>query len=239
MRLRLKESAQPISKLDYNIQNVVLPTLAEYGFTFDSKPAKLNQFEYVYTGYSKMYNTYTKLDMVTSNNEMNSFNEEGNDFTADLYMYLYLGIDEVARGPISSRSSATIKDLLDTADFDAEVDNAMPRSEEKKQSDRLYAPKSDTKEYTAMTKQEWEKELQRLLDEVNKANAEVDRDLPSGSRKGNIENGEDPNADYVDGAWVDYWQRKEEDPTYELPSQIKAREALDKYRYFISQIYPL
>ena len=125
MKIKLVESAQPINKLDYNIQNIVLPTLAKYGFDLNTTPSKLNPYEYVFTGYSKKYGTYTKADMVTSNKELDIWNQMNEDFTADLYIKLYLGMDEVMRGPISSREPKTIIDELEyNPEVGEEIDKA-------------------------------------------------------------------------------------------------------------------
>ena len=97
----------------------------------------------------------------------------------------------------------------------------------KKEDTKLIYPKSDGTGYGPMTRADWEKELQRLADDVDKANEAVEKDLPTETKTGS-EDYERPDDNYASGAWVEYWKKKEEDPNYELPSIIAARDAREK-----------
>lgn len=237
MRLKLKESTQPISKLDYNIQNVVLPTINSYGFNFNTTPLKLSNYEYTFKG---DYNSFNRLNLDTDNLEIDVWNDaKDKPFTADIFGTIILRGNKIPLGPLSSKDASTIRDVIETSDVISEIKNSKAPTKEVIKNTELIMPKSDTKEYGPMTKKEWENTLKKIQAEVDAAYKEVDKDLPSNTRKGS-EKYEDPTADYEMGGLVQYYDDKQKNPDFEeLPSVIAARKALAKYRHFISQIYPL
>ena len=237
MRLKLKESAQPISKLDYNIQNIVLPTINSYGFNFSSMPLKLSNYEYTFKG---TRSSFDRLNLDTDNLEIDVWNDAADkSFTADLFATIILRGNKIILGPISSKDPDTIKSAIETDDVISEIKDSKAPTKEVIKNKELIMPKSDNKEYGPMTKKEWENTLKKVYAEVQAAYDAIDEDLPSEGRKG-LEKYEDPTADYETGGLVKYYNDKAANPDFEeLPSVIAARKALDKYRYFISQIYPL
>ena len=245
MKIKLKEAAQPINKLDYNIENIVLPTFKQFGYDFNSNPVKYTPYKNMYSGVYKDYKTTVRLYLYTTAPEIDLWNEENADeFTADLFAEIHIGLNKVPLGPISSRNPGSIGMQLDAAGledltFGTHRKEEKPKEEVKKEKSDLIPPQSTGSGYKAMTAEQWNAEKKRLAEEVDKAREAVDRDLPPQSVTTTGWAGRGTEDDYADGAWVEYWRKKDEDPTYELPSIKAQREAVARYNHFMRNIYPL
>ena len=243
MKIKLKEAAQPINKLDYNIENIVLPTFKQFGYEFNSNPVKYTPYKNMYSGVYKDYKTTVRLYLYTTAPEIDLWNEENADeFTADLFAEIHIGLNKVPLGPISSKDPGSIGMQLDSAGledltFGTHRKEEQAKQEVKKEKSDLIPPKSG-REYKAMTEEQWNAEKKRLAEEIDKARAAVDDALPPGDDTETYEVTAGQN-NYAKEAWKNYWKKKQEDPSYEEPSIIAMRNALAKYNYFMRNVYPL
>lgn len=194
MKLKLIEATQPIKKLDYNIEHIVLPKFKEYGFDFISLPTKPNIYSYIFTGMDNNYKVKVALELNTTDSEIEVWNNENSDlFIADLFATLTFNRREIPLGCISSKNPDSIDYVMQYVD----LDEYKPVTKEDMKEKRLIAPKMANSRFSAMTRKEWinvykelEKEIDDLRDLINKEYTDEDleelrnmkaEDLPDGT----------------------------------------------------------
>lgn len=180
MRLRLVESAQPINKLDYNIQNVVLPAVNSFGCRFAYPPNKLNSYKYYFKYFDKELdrNGYSLgLILNTSNILIDEWNNENSDlFVADLYMEIVIAGRTAKIGCIPSNDYNTIVQVIKDSDF-SEVLTSLLRTPDKNGDEELIPPKRPTDAYKTMTAKEWKFLRNRLYDDFQAALEETNAEM--------------------------------------------------------------
>jgi hypothetical protein len=240
MKIKLVEAEQPISKLDYNIQNILLPAFKEYGLNFNSTPNRINAFVETYKGVSPTLNSFISLRLTSASKEIDLWNDasdEGDLFTADLFGTLYVGAKAMPLGALSSKDPESVKMAIDGLDEPLGASKSKSAEEQKKQE--LIVPKNKNTNYKAMTREEWKAEKDKLEDELNKARKAVDEEFPDESVVTTGWAGRGTEDEYASGAIVDYWKSGEPGER-EIPESIRAqRKALDNYNYFMKYVYPL
>ena len=169
MKLKLIEATQPIKKLDYNIEHIVLPKFKEYGFDFISLPTKPNIYSYIFTGMDNNYKVKVALELNTTDSEIEVWNNENADlFIADLFATLTFNRREIQLGCISSKNPDSITYVMQYVD----LDEYKPVTKEDMEEKRLIAPKTANSRFPAMTKKEWinvYKTLEKELDDLRVA----------------------------------------------------------------------
>lgn len=163
MKIKLVESAQPISKLENNIERNILPEFAKYGFNFSGvTPLKISEYIYVYRGSSNK--DFVSLRLNTASKEIDVWNETNSDeYVGDLFAELLINGKRSSLGVISSRDPESVDAAM--VEFNGE-DYALPTKEDL-ESRKLIPPKSPDGKYKSMTKDEWIKEYKRLQDETD------------------------------------------------------------------------
>ena len=162
MKIKLVESAQPISKLENNIERNILPEFAKYGFNFNTSPLEVSDYIYNYRGNSK--EDFVSLRLNTASKEIDVWNETNSDeYVGDLFAELTLNGNSIDLGVISSRDPESVDAAM--VEFNR-GDYALPTKEDL-ESRKLIPPKSPDGKYKSMTKDEWIKEYKRLQDETD------------------------------------------------------------------------
>lgn len=194
MKIKLIEASQPIKKLDYNIEHIVLPKFKEYGFDFISLPTKPNIYSYIFTGMDNNYKVKVSLELNTTDSEIDMWNNDNSDlYIADLFATLIFNRREIPLGCISSKNPDSITYAMQHVN----LDEYRPATKEDMEEKRLITPKMANSRFSAMTKKEWidvyktlEKELDDLRVIINKEYSEEELnelrsmnfdDLPNGA----------------------------------------------------------
>lgn len=170
MKLKLVESAQPIDKLENNIARNVLPVFRDIEIDFSSKPTKLNMWGNVYLGTYFTNRKVAKLYLYTSAVEIDVWNEDNSDeFVADLFAILTIGLKKIPLGCISSKDPKSVEFVLDNADINKEFIEIQQGKEENPtpKEEKILAPKTLGMGYEPMSKEDWEKEYNRLQNETD------------------------------------------------------------------------
>lgn len=187
MKLKLIESAQPISKLESNIAKNILPAFLDLEIGLSAKPTKLNTWGDVYTGTYFPTRKIAKLYLYTSANEIDIWNEENSDiFVADLYAILTVGLKKIPIGCISSRDPKSVEYVLDNEDLDKEFKDLIPKdknAEDIPSDTELIPPDREDSGYEPMTKDEWYKEKRRLNAELDEYYEKKDNPMTDEERK--------------------------------------------------------
>lgn len=162
MKLRLVEAAQPISKLEYNIEKNILPTFNDAGFNFGTNPLKINEYIYTYRGNSEI--GFASLRLNTASKEIDVWNETNSDeYVGDLFATLTLDGEELPLGVISSKDPKSVKSALSEFNLN---EYKLP-SEEDIKREELIPPKEANEKYGAMTKEQWQAEYKKLQAETD------------------------------------------------------------------------
>lgn len=162
MKIRLVEAAQPISKLEYNIEKNILPAFNKYGLSFGTNPLKINDYIYKYRGDSE--DGFATLKLNTASKEIDVWNETNSeDYVGDLFATITINGEDVPLGVISSKDPNSIDTAMTGVNL---KDFALP-TEDTIKKEELIPPKTDNEKYGAMTKDAWRKEYERLQAETD------------------------------------------------------------------------
>lgn len=170
MKLKLSESAQPISKLEYNIKKNILPKLAEYGLKFSSEPTQINKYKYLYNGVSN--GLTNQLYLYTGNDDIDTWNETNSDmYVADLYGELKMNGETEILGPISSKDPSSI----DEAMMSINIDKNKLASPKELEEVKIYKPKTGGSGLDPMSKADWVNLKNKLQSELNDIEAQLQK----------------------------------------------------------------
>ena len=164
MKLKLTESATPISKLQHNIENNILPEFDLYEFVFNTSPTKPNAYKFIYNGSNVAYRCPARLELNTTNNEIEVFNSmEDKPYVGDLFATVYLNSTPVQLGVISSKDPSSVKYALKDVDFDEII-----KPETKVKEEKVIQAYTYDMEYPPRTAKEWD-ELKNKFEEALKS----------------------------------------------------------------------
>lgn len=170
MKLKFHESAQPIANLEYNIEKNILPQFAKYGLNFNSKPTKINKYEYLYNGVSD--GIFNQLNLSTTNINIDEWNSTNSDiYVADLFCKLTLNGKVEKLGPISSTNS----DSIDYAMQDVNIKSSKISTDEDLENNKIIKPINNNSDLGVMTKAEWIKKYKELHDELADLEAQLQK----------------------------------------------------------------
>ena len=165
MKVRLIEAATPISKLEYNIKKNILPALSMYNFNFLGMPTKPNMYVYIYNGSNVTYRCPAKLELNTTNREIDIFNDmEDKPYVGDLFATIYLNSQKIDVGVISSKDSRSIEYALDDINFDNYIIKNEPPKDPAETT--LIPARDKSAEHTAKEWLEIAKEKKEKLDDT-------------------------------------------------------------------------
>lgn len=109
MKIKLVETAKPISKIESNLSKYVFPVFARYGFTI--KPSlltKRNQYEYEYQGIYKD----AKREPLPFTITVNTTHKAIDDYNMDIFLKLSLNGEIIELGACNSKSPEDVQSLL-------------------------------------------------------------------------------------------------------------------------------
>ena len=177
MRIRLVESIQPINKLDYNIQTVVLPTFNKYGFKFKYPPLKVNDYKYTFSYNDTSVQLAITLTLMTSHVMIEKYLSTDEDANVDLYADMLINGKKVDIGLISSKDSDSVNWAIEDSNLKEVLTSFVKPSKAQVNREKLIAPAIPTPDYKPMSKISWINEKQRIADAVDTAKRKLDEEM--------------------------------------------------------------
>lgn len=177
MKIRLVESIQPISKLDYNIQTVVLPAFDKYGFKFKYPPLKINDYKYTFSYNETSLQLAITLTLMTSHVMMEKYLNADEDANVDLYADMLINGKKVDIGLISSKDPESVNWAIEDSNLKEVLTSFVKPKKAQIAKEKLIAPAIPTSDYKPMSKISWIKEKQRITNAVDTAKRKLDEEM--------------------------------------------------------------